>query len=94
MLRPSGSACSTTTSALTANYYSGTNFGSLVLSRGETSIDNGWTTGSPNVSVPVDNFSARWDGSLRPTSTGNHTFQVVADDGVRLWVNNVLVIYT
>jgi hypothetical protein len=92
VLRVSTGSGGTTTTALTANYYSGTSLGSLVLSRAETSIDNGWSTGSPHASVPVDNFSARWDGSLRPTSTGNHTFQVVADDGVRLWVNNVLVI--
>lgn len=78
--------------ALTGSYYSGSNFTTLLLTRDEASINYNWSTGSPDPSVPADKFSVRWDGSLKPSATGTYTFQTNSDDGVRLWVNNVLVI--
>jgi hypothetical protein len=42
--------------------------------------------------VTADNFSVRWTGQLKPIVTGAHTFSTTADDGIRLWVNNQLVI--
>jgi hypothetical protein len=37
--------------------------------------------------VGLDNFSVRWTGQVRPTTTGIYTFYTVSDDGVRLFVN-------
>jgi MSHA biogenesis protein MshQ len=39
-----------------------------------------------------DNFSARWTGSFVPPADGQYVFQTRSDDGVRLWINNSLVI--
>ena len=39
-------------------------------------------------------FSARWTGRVRPQYTGDHLFKVRADGGVRLYVNDQLVIDT
>lgn len=50
---------------------------------------------SNNFSVPglnVENFSARWTGKVKSPITGNVTFSTSTDDGVRLWVNNSLII--
>ncbi|MDZ4289467.1 MAG: putative Ig domain-containing protein, partial [Prosthecobacter sp.] len=79
-------------SGLLAQYFSGKNFDSLVLTRQETSIDNSWGSGSPDPLVPTDNFSARWAGFLIPPTTGTYSVQVTADDGVRLWINGTLAI--
>jgi hypothetical protein len=55
-------------------------------------VDFNWGTGSPDPSIAADNFSARWTGQVQPVSTQAYTFYTVSDDGVRLWVNNQLVI--
>ncbi|RXK86144.1 PA14 domain-containing protein [Filimonas effusa] len=58
---------------------------------GET-IDKNWGKGaSPDASIPSD-FSARWTGRLKAPVTGTYRFRTKSDDGVRLWVNDVLVI--
>jgi surface antigen len=65
--------------------------GTPVLTRSEPAIQNDWGMGSPDTSVNVDNFSARWTkttdfaaGSYRVTATG--------DDGLRLYVDSQLLI--
>lgn len=35
------------------------------------------------------NYSARWTGYLKAPVTGPYTFTLTADDGARLWLNNV-----
>ncbi|CAE8619477.1 unnamed protein product, partial [Polarella glacialis] len=41
-----------------------------------------------------DNFAASWAGFVVITSPGLYTFQVVADDGARLFVNSALILST
>jgi PA14 domain/Ricin-type beta-trefoil lectin domain-like/Secretion system C-terminal sorting domain len=41
---------------------------------------------------PINNISLRWTGSITPSLSGAYTFTVRADDGVRLYVNNQLVV--
>jgi hypothetical protein len=65
--------------------------GDPAMTRNDSSIPFDWTTGSPDPSIPVDHFSARWAASMTFTA-GSHTFSVTADDGVRLYVDDVLVI--
>ncbi len=65
--------------------------GTPVLVRNEA-VDFGWGLGSPGAGVPDDNFSARWTGTVTPNRDGTHVFQVVGDDGVRLWVDGELVV--
>ncbi len=66
--------------------------GSPVLTRNEANLDYDWGFGSPGWPVPADYFSARWTRSVYFNSTGTWRFTVTADDGVRLWVNNQLII--
>ena len=65
--------------------------GSPVLLRTDSSIDFNWGQGSPGNAVPVDRFSARWSLTLG-FAAGNYRFYANADDGVRVWVDNQLVI--
>jgi YVTN family beta-propeller protein len=64
--------------------------GSPVLVRIEA-VNFGWGSGSPDASVPKDLFSVRWTGYIEAPTTGTYAFQTVSDDGVRLWVNGVLL---
>ncbi|WP_310587739.1 PA14 domain-containing protein [Fibrella rubiginis] len=66
--------------------------GSPVLNRTDAVVDFDWGTGSPAATVNVDNFSVRWSGQVEAPVTANYVFTTIADDGVRLWVNNNLVI--
>ena len=82
---------------LSAMYYVGisTNAhldGTPLLTRTDPIIDFDWGTGSPDPAVPVDHFSVRWTGTILPTTTQAYTFSTTSDDGVRLWVNNQLII--
>ena len=77
---------------LSASYFNNTSLsGTPVLQRTEN-VDFDWGAGSPAAAVPVDNFSARWTGSLLVPTTGSYNFATVSDDGVRVWINGTLVI--
>jgi len=54
-------------------------------------INFNWGAGSPNPAVPVDNFSARY-GSVQNFSAGTYEFVVGSDDGVRVFIDGVLVL--
>jgi beta-glucanase (GH16 family) len=41
---------------------------------------------------PKDNFSVQWDGKLKVDHTGKYTFYIIADDGVRFYLNDSLLI--
>ena len=47
-----------------------------------------WGDGSPAASINADSFSARWTGQLSLES-GSYRFDVVSDDGVRLFLDSV-----
>jgi thiol-disulfide isomerase/thioredoxin len=69
-------------------YYRGVNLQQLAEHRVDKTVDFEWSAGSPFQSMPSDNFSIRWTGQIIPRYSENYTFYVVADDGVRLWINN------
>ena len=57
-------------------------------------MDNDWGTGSPGSGIGNDNFSARYTSTFFAPETGLYQFRVDSrgDDGVRLYLNDVLVI--
>lgn len=66
--------------------------GAPVLARVDSQVNFDWGLGSPGASVPVDGFSARWTGEIEAPVTGRYILSTASDDGVRLWVNDKLVI--
>jgi len=65
----------------------------VTATRTEANINNNYNSAAPGVTgIGASNFSVRWTGSVIPTTTEAYTFYPSADDGVRLWVNGVLVV--
>ncbi len=65
--------------------------GPSVLVRNDTNINFDWSMGAPAAGLPADNFSVRWTRSL-PLAEGHYRFHVAMDDGLRLFVDNTLLI--
>jgi hypothetical protein len=71
-------------------YYDNPNLaGEPALIRDDETIDFRWTVGSPDPTIPADDFSIRWTRTLS-LAAGTYHFHVRADDGCRLWVDSVL----
>ena len=66
--------------------------GKSTLVRVDSTINFDWENGAPSEQVGQDNFVVRWSGKLLAPFTDTYTFQTETDDGIRLWVNNKLLI--
>lgn len=62
----------------------------------DSSVTNGnngdWGTGTPSPSIPLNNYCARWTGQVLPQYSQKYYFVTRVDDGVKLWVNNQLLV--
>jgi hypothetical protein len=65
---------------------------SPTLVRTDPKVDFNWGTGSPSNGINGDFFTVRWIGEIEPPLSGNYTFFTESDDGVRLWVNDNLLV--
>ncbi|MFW6161244.1 MAG: lamin tail domain-containing protein, partial [Planctomycetota bacterium] len=77
---------------LRGHYYNNEGFTDLGLLRTDATVDFNWGTGSPDPDIEADTFSVRWTGQAVPRYTEAYTFYTVSDDGVRLWVDDVLLV--
>jgi YD repeat-containing protein len=50
-----------------------------------------WGSGSPDAAIPADNFSGRLTGLINMATAGTYSFGVVADDGVKLTIDDRVV---
>lgn len=75
------------------NGTSGAFFTGTQVRRVDPQVNFDWAAGVPGpAGIAADNFSVRWTGFVTAPVTGNYTFRTGSDDGVRLYVNGVLVI--
>jgi hypothetical protein len=65
--------------------------GAPALIRNEERINFDWGSGTPGPGLPADGFSARWYRHVW-LDAGTYRFRLYADDGVRLWVDDALVV--
>jgi hypothetical protein len=89
----------TGTEGLKGEYYHATisahEWQDLVLTRIDPMVNFDWGTDSPEPGVVnSDDFTVRWTGMIEAPNSETYTFHTEADEGVRLWVNNELVIDT
>jgi hypothetical protein len=75
-----------------ASYWNNTTLSSSpVLQRREPDLDHNWGTGSPDLAVRVDGFSARWTRYL-DLAPGIYRFTATSDDGIRVIVDGSPII--
>ena len=60
--------------------------------RVDKQINFPWAMGSPDPTMPPDEFSVRWTGKLVPSTSGLYNLGFSSDDGVRLWLDGKLLI--
>ncbi|MEM6599586.1 MAG: DUF4347 domain-containing protein, partial [Cyanobacteria bacterium P01_C01_bin.69] len=77
---------------LKGEYYNNIDFTDLAISRTDATVNFDWGNGSPSSQIAADTFSTRWTGKIEPLYSETYTFTTTSDDGVRLWVNNELII--
>ncbi len=83
-----------TGTGLMAEYYDNIDLTKLVTTQVDKHINFFWFSGmepAPGVKRD-DSYSVRWTGYIKPPYTGEYKFYVNRDNGVRLWINNELVI--
>jgi len=76
---------------LTGTYYNGQNFDTEVARHIDGTVNFDWGAGSPMEGMDAGGFTIRWTGEIQPPFTGHYTFYVTCN-GVRLWINNELII--
>jgi glucose/arabinose dehydrogenase len=81
-----------TGTGLKAEYFDNIDFTNLKLTRTDATVNFDWGDGSPDPTIGVDTFSARWTGQIQAKYSETYTFYTTSDDGVRLWVNGQQVI--
>jgi regulation of enolase protein 1 (concanavalin A-like superfamily) len=66
--------------------------GPLAAQRIDPQVSFDWAGGVPAPAVNATNFSVRWLGQVQAQFSETYNFYTVSDDGVRLWVNDVLLV--
>jgi PA14 domain len=79
-------------SGLPAEYYKQLNFGGVPDQRIDATVNYNWGKNAPYTGFPADRFSIRRTGRIKAPVTGVYTFTTNSDDGVRLWLNDSLII--
>jgi hypothetical protein len=81
-----------TGTGLYGEYFDQMDFTQRKLSRTDQTVNFDWGSGSPDPLIGANDFSIRWTGWVQTPVTGLYTFTTLSDDGVRLWVDDRLVI--
>lgn len=62
------------------------------MERIDPQIDFNWVRNSPGHPISEDNFTAEWTGFIKPDHTAEYLFTAMVDDGMRLYIDNKLVL--
>lgn len=81
-----------TGSGLRGEYYRNMDLSVFQFVRNDSCINFEWGEGTPDSSIAKDTYSIRWIGKVEPKYSETYTFYTNTDDGVRLWVDGVLLI--
>ncbi len=77
---------------LLGEYFDERNMTNLKLTRIDQQVSFNWGNGTPSPLLDANTFSVCWTGWVVPDYSEAYTFSVRTDDGVRLWVNNELLV--
>jgi len=62
------------------------------LGRLDPEINFNWVRNSPGKPIAEDSFKAVWTGFIKPDHSEEYTFEAIADDAVRVWIGDQLII--
>ena len=77
---------------LKAEYYNGIDFEQYVDEQTVSKIDFYWDRYAPMDGVDPNSCSVRYTGQLQSPRSGNVFFTAYVDDGIRVWLNDTLLI--
>lgn len=77
---------------LKGTYFNNEDLTDQVLERVDAVVNFDWGRGSPDAKVESDGFSVRWTGFVEAKHSETYTFYTIGDDGIRLYVDNKLVV--
>lgn len=89
----SGSAVIGTGTGLSGSYFGNQDLTGPVALRRDPTVNFTWAeSASPISGIGAGTYSIRWGGQVQAQYSQTYTFHVLADDGVRLWVNGRLLV--
>lgn len=62
------------------------------LNRIDKEINFNWVRNSPGKPIKEDRFTANWTGYLQADNTDVYKIEAMADDGVRVWIDDQLIV--
>lgn len=62
------------------------------LTRTDATVNFDWGHEPPASGISQEHFTVRWTGAVQSILGGTYTFYATTDDGVRLWINDRLII--
>ena len=77
---------------LRGTYCSTQEFGGTLIERIDQQVNFRFGPHAAMPGIPLNRFSVRWEGDIEALNAGNYTFHTLADDGVRLFVDDRLLI--
>lgn len=77
---------------LFGEYFDDRNMTQLKVTRIDPQVSFDWGSGQPHPVIDANSFSVCWTGWVIPQYSEVYTFHVRTDDGVRLWVNDQLLV--
>lgn len=77
---------------LTATFFNDRELTKVLRTRVDPTIDFNWDGRAPGQGLPAENYAVRWTGWLRPPEPGEYTFVISTDDGMRVWVDEKLIL--
>lgn len=82
----------TTNRGLLGTYYGSSDFRGRTVTRVDPTLEFEWSATDPAPGISRTNFSVRWSGQLKADYAEEYSFYVLADEQVRLWIDDKLVI--
>lgn len=73
-------------------YYGGYYFIDSQFKRVDPAVNFNWGYSSPGGSIPNTNYGVEWTGQLKSAYSETYTLSTKSDDGVRVWIDDKLVI--